>query len=1137
MRYLQTRGRFLNSAKQIDEVKFDRVDEAMENDITWGGSLIGRLINSTIRVVNIRYKATKVESLLTELRKMLEALLVDVSSISEKDNFREIRARLLLMQIYRVVTDNTLSVEQKIAILLSLADQNRRRAQRTGGTGPLTTASFAYSGEYSLLTEAEQQEQAGPGTQAQGEKKKPDTEEDGLIDITIRDVKSVDIQNKDELVKKLEEFKAKLMEIKYEEEKKEVGDDKRKETKKKYDLYSSTKRFLEGHMDVLRQIKSNSVKQMPSLKKGDVCMWTQKKTNKMLFATVVQDYDGGDRVQVESKDPDSGKRSTFTVAINDIKALTYFDDEKYKAMRETNDQEINKKIFQAKVGYYTYMNKEDRKMMAFYNEELKRLREKLSTERTSGNTSFAPDGGGPGGSSPGSGSAGPGRQVGDKGESSGLPGKDKPNSIGSAESGPKSIGPAEPGPKKESFSLVLEADVLLKDPKQIAAWGYIVNSYQEFIKDKAAYERHEALISGLLKGEYKGTDRKAVYKATSELGREIMRLFNEKYKPVPIGEMTGFTKRTSTQVVKASHQQDMVGWLRINEADDAGQVDAEITQCAESVCRFARVILSLEQDMALAKSFTSSADSEEGVSKSILKMIKSYDLMKESVKPNEKAGLMGFLDFLKVNEASDDETDMDQFSYDEDRPDDEEGQEEPQQETDQAGGDDEIKQDLVVEAWFSVFRRGEEEEWYVEEGEVKKTIGPENGPIVIKFEGTPTAEDPKLDPIIRITNIFGKAYRLYATDYIPSGRPEGRVSQRTMREYEYIGTGDEGRAGPAGTDYYTPGRGPWAAKRVYDKWQDGVMEILEDKWYRRVLANVRFVSAAEQTTGMKQIEQSPERSSGITLLRFITDLLNLEGTFRKARRTLMLKYFNADIGGEKKNLDLDTTITRPPNKDEMLPGDQPLFIAYDEIHEAKLGGNTVRRDNLVKGNIKAGMFYSVYFEDKTQPRQNPRRHWVLWCFHKDDQMALFRMQLSDNGDRRSESMLTKRFQATTPRLKTDGIRASDTTKRVNGLALEENKAFHILCIKSGQYQSFENGREISVQVHRYSPGAAVGTIAPNSIQNVKAKIIRIGVLVKSNPDTSYDVVSLAWEDRAKAGQDAPMRVDQIKTSFNNVNLT
>ncbi|NBO22974.1 hypothetical protein EBU94_06520, partial [bacterium] len=139
------------------------------------------------------------------------------------------------------------------------------------------------------------------------------------------------------------------------------------------------------------------------------------------------------------------------------------------------------------------------------------------------------------------------------------------------------------------------------------------------------------------------------------------------------------------------------------------------------------------------------------------------------------------------------------------------------------------------------------------------------------------------DHILRILDIFKQAYRLYAKDVIPSGRPDGRISQSVFREYEYIG---KESSVPDWKSNAGPGYGPWADKLVFNKWEDEVMKILEDPKFRKVLANTKFESLPEKDTDTKQ-KEAP--GSGVTLMSFIEELLNGKGNFKDIRSKMMRK--------------------------------------------------------------------------------------------------------------------------------------------------------------------------------------------------------------------------------------------------------
>lgn len=103
------------------------------------------------------------------------------------------------------------------------------------------------------------------------------------------------------------------------------------------------------------------------------------------------------------------------------------------------------------------------------------------------------------------------------------------------------------------------------------------------------------------------------------------------------------------------------------------------------------------------------------------------------------------------------------------------------------------------------------------------------------------------DAIIRLLNLLTTAYELFAVEYIPSGRPGGRVSMKTFKQYQYLGSGKspERPASSTGLDAggstaVIPSYGPWAQRKVYQKFQDAMRELLEDQELRKIFANINF---------------------------------------------------------------------------------------------------------------------------------------------------------------------------------------------------------------------------------------------------------------------------------------------------------
>ena len=221
------------------------------------------------------------------------------------------------------------------------------------------------------------------------------------------------------------------------------------------------------------------------------------------------------------------------------------------------------------------------------------------------------------------------------------------------------------------------------------------------------------------------------------------------------------------------------------------------------------------------------------------------------------------------------------------------------------------------------------------------------------------------DNIIRIVNIFGAAYKKYAYNVIPSGQPNGRISQSVFREYEYIG---DSTNEPDWQEEKGPGFGPWAKKSVYEKWQNDIMKILEDPQIRKVLANTKFVSAAESETGT---EQGGKKSSGLTLASFIEELLNGKGRFSRIRGKLLKKYLN--IGDDEKDSYSSSDSSRDKKEESKNTPykwvDHEVNDGFKEGHFYRIkydwdDGQGIGESNGNNGNNSILTFYVVDDSDK-----------------------------------------------------------------------------------------------------------------------------------------------------------------------------
>lgn len=126
MRYLHNRSEFLKSRNETftneklhNQIKSSSlINETFENNITWGESLLGRLINSTIRVAKIYVKTALISRQISALETALNDLLVVCrTSDEQRTKISLTKIQFLLEDLIKVVYSNE-SVESKVAKLL-----------------------------------------------------------------------------------------------------------------------------------------------------------------------------------------------------------------------------------------------------------------------------------------------------------------------------------------------------------------------------------------------------------------------------------------------------------------------------------------------------------------------------------------------------------------------------------------------------------------------------------------------------------------------------------------------------------------------------------------------------------------------------------------------------------------------------------------------------------------------------------------------------------------------------------------------------------------------------------------------------------------------------------------------------------
>lgn len=304
--------------------------------------------------------------------------------------------------------------------------------------------------------------------------------------------------------------------------------------------------------------------------------------------------------------------------------------------------------------------------------------------------------------------------------------------------------------------------------------------------------------------------------------------------------------------------------------------------------------------------------------------------------------------------------------------------------------------DEVTSAWFGIFKEGEEKEYSIDEKRAKEL----QERIENKTDEPFAIKEVYYDRIIKIVNIFGRAFKNYATDMIPSGRPEGRISLTTFREYKYIGSGTQ----PSWGAESNPGAGPWAAKFVFNKWEDGVMGILEKPELRKVLANARFLPKDVQALGSGETEK--ERSdtassakivrAGRSLFDFINDLLAGEGEFMKIRRTVLKEYFGgADkFKDEKLEEELNNPSKLKSKKEDMASENEVGFFDYAD-------GGFKRNKRMSVSDFAKGKKYSKeFFRIRFQEGGN-KRFMIGQFFTVKNDTLILKFQLSKDGKEQS----------------------------------------------------------------------------------------------------------------------------------------
>ena len=162
------------------------------------------------------------------------------------------------------------------------------------------------------------------------------------------------------------------------------------------------------------------------------------------------------------------------------------------------------------------------------------------------------------------------------------------------------------------------------------------------------------------------------------------------------------------------------------------------------------------------------------------------------------------------------------------------------------------------------------------------------------------------DPIMEIVRLFQRAWRLHTPGIIPSGRTGGKVSTSVFMEYENLGERD-------GTPD-APGSGPYRNIELYEKWNEAVMNILSNSKYRTTIFSddAKFAWNYKEKTEVAKIskdnlskqgkaEIEGAKPLGKILLRFVNRLLSDSEMYKKDGA--LPKFLNEYFGLDRESID------------------------------------------------------------------------------------------------------------------------------------------------------------------------------------------------------------------------------------------
>lgn len=199
------------------------------------------------------------------------------------------------------------------------------------------------------------------------------------------------------------------------------------------------------------------------------------------------------------------------------------------------------------------------------------------------------------------------------------------------------------------------------------------------------------------------------------------------------------------------------------------------------------------------------------------------------------------------------------------------------------------------------------------------------------------------DFIIQIVQIFNRSWRIHTPGVIPSGRSGGKVSNSVFREYD-----DLGRSG--GTPD-SPGAGPYRNKKLWDRWNQGVMDIMSDPKYRPIFSEDAIFSfksdiGVNVDGSTKKITTVGDNinKGGKVLQRFIVRLLSDSKMYGSdgALPKFMNEYFGLKITDDQYN-----TVGKPNDRKNNLKNLDGIKSSYVKFEKWEGGSVSFLKKNML----------------------------------------------------------------------------------------------------------------------------------------------------------------------------------------------